>query len=272
MPAEERIATFDQDGTLWVEHPIYTQVVYCLDRVPALAAQKPELKTHRAVQDRAVGRSAKRSRNCRCTTSRSILAATLTGMTVEQFEADVKEWLETAKDPRWNRLYTELTYQPMHEVHAISARATASRPISSPAAARISCASIRERVYGIPPEQVVGTVGGTKFGYDKDGKPFLTKEPKLLLNDDNAGKPEGIHMMIGRRPHAAFGNSGRRSADAGIYRGRRRRASDDAGAARRRDRANTPTARRADCPTAKSAHSRRRSTTKPRKTAGPSSA
>ena len=92
-----------------------------------------------------------------------------------------------------------------------------------------------ERTYGIPPEQVVGTAGGTKYGYDKDGKPFLTKEPKLLLNDNNAGKPEGIHLMIGRRPYAAFGNSARRPADVGIHRGGRRHAARDAGAARRRE-------------------------------------
>ena len=83
-----------------------------------------------------------------------------------------------------------------------------------------------ERVYGIPPEQVVGTAGGTTYSYDKDGKPILTKEPKLLLNDNDAGKPEGIHLMIGRRPVAAFGNSDRRPADAGIHRGRRRSAAE----------------------------------------------
>ena len=112
----------------------------------------------------------------------------------------------TAKDHRWKRPYTELTYQPMQEVLNTSAP-TATRRTSSPAAARTSSASTPSSVYGIPPEQVVGTAGGTKYGYDKDGRPFLTKEPKLLLNDNDAGKPEGIHLMIGRRPHAAFGNS-----------------------------------------------------------------
>ena len=124
----------------------------------------------------------------------------------------------TAKHPRWNRLYTELTYQPMLEVCSICAT-TATRPISSPAAARISCASMRERVYGIPPEQVVGTAGGTKYGYDKAGKPFLTKEPKMLLNDNYAGKPEGIHM---RSAAARSSRSATRPATSKCWNTRRR--------------------------------------------------
>ena len=149
---------------------------------------------------------------------------------------------------------------------------TATRPTSSPAAARISCASIAEQVYGIPPEQVVGTAGGTKYGYDKDGKPFLTKEPKLLLNDNDAGKPEGIHLMIGRRPACGVRQLDRRPADAGIHQGRRRRAAGDARAARRREaRIRLRPGARA-CPTPRSAPSPRRSTTRRRRTAGPSSA
>ena len=129
-----------------------------------------------------------------------------------------------------------------------------------------------EQVYGIPPEQVVGTAGGTKYGYDKDGKPFLTKEPKLLLNDNNAGKPEGIHLMIGRRPYAAFGNS---TGDRQML--EYTKAGDGARltmlrAARRRRRASTPTARRKACPTPRSAPSPRRCTTRRRRTAGSSSA
>ena len=125
-----------------------------------------------------------------------------------------------------------------------------------------------EKVYGIPPEQVVGTAGGTKYGYGKDGKPFLTKEPKLLLNDNNAGKPEGIHLMIGRRPYAAFGNStGDRQMLEYTGAGDGARL-DDAGAARRRRaRIRLRPGRRA-CPTARSAPSRRRSTTRRRRRAG----
>ena len=135
-----------------------------------------------------------------------ILAATLTGMSVDEFNAEAKKWLEAAKDPRWKRPYTELTYLPMQEVLQYL-RANGYKTYIVTGGGQDFVRVYAEQTYGIPPEQVVGTAGGTKYGYDKDGKPFLTKEPKLLLNDNNAGKPEGIHLMIGRRPHAAFGNS-----------------------------------------------------------------
>jgi hypothetical protein len=135
-----------------------------------------------------------------------ILAATLTGMSVDEFYAEAKKWIESARDPRWKRPYTELTYLPMLEVLKYL-RANGYKTFIVTGGGQDFVRVYSERVYGIPPEQVVGTAGGTKFGYAKDGKPFLTKEPKLLLNDNFAGKPEGIHLMIGRRPHAAFGNS-----------------------------------------------------------------
>jgi hypothetical protein len=135
-----------------------------------------------------------------------ILAATLTGMSVEEFNTEAKKWLETAKHPRWNRSYTELAYQPMLEVLRYL-RDNAYKTYIVTGGGQDFVRVYAEKVYGIPPEQVVGTAGGTKYGYGKDGKPFLTKEPKLILNDNNAGKPEGIHLMIGRRPRAAFGNS-----------------------------------------------------------------
>jgi hypothetical protein len=118
----------------------------------------------------------------------------------------VKTWLETAKDPRWKRPYTELTYLPMQEVLKYL-RANGYKTYIVTGGGQDFVRVYAEQVYGIPPEQVVGTAGGTKYGYGKDGRPFLTKEPKLLLNDNNAGKAEGIHLMIGRRPYAAFGNS-----------------------------------------------------------------
>ena len=127
-------------------------------------------------------------------------------MTTEQFQAEVKQWLAKAKDPRWKRPYTELAYQPMQEVLRYL-RANGYKTYIVTGGGQDFVRVYSEQTYGIPPEQVVGTALGTKYGYDKDGKPILTKEPKLLLNDDNAGKPEGIHLMIGRRPHAAFGNS-----------------------------------------------------------------
>ncbi len=205
VPPEERIAAFDQDGTLWVEHPMYSQVMYCLDRVPAVAAKKPELKNAEPFKTVLSGN---REAMAKFTMKdlEMILAATLTGMSVDEFNAEVMKWLETAKDPRWKRPYTELVYQPMLEV-LLYLRDNGYKTYIVTGGGQDFVRVYSERVYGIPPEQVVGSMGGTKLGYDKDGKAFLTKEPKLLLNDDHAGKPEGIHMMIGRRPYAAFGNS-----------------------------------------------------------------
>jgi phosphoglycolate phosphatase-like HAD superfamily hydrolase len=202
---EERIAVFDQDGTLWVEHPMYTQVVYCLERVPAVVAKRPELKNAEPFKTVLSGnREAIAKLPMR--DLEKILAATLTGMTIEEFKAEATKWLDTARHPRWNRPYIELTYQPMLEVLRYL-RNNAFKTYIVTGGGQDFVRVYAEKVYGIPPEQVVGTAGATKYGYDKDGKPFLTKEPKLLLNDNNAGKPEGINLMIGRRPYAAFGNS-----------------------------------------------------------------
>ena len=202
---EDRIAVFDQDGTLWVEHPMYTQVVYCLERVPAVAAKRPELRNVEPFKTVLSGnREAMAKLSMR--DLEKILAATLTGMSVEEFNAEAKAWMEKAKHPRWNRPYTELAYQPMLEVLRYL-RDNAYKTYIVTGGGQDFVRVYAEKVYGIPPEQVVGTAGGTKYGYGRDGKPFLTKEPKLLLNDNNAGKAEGIHLMIGRRPYAAFGNS-----------------------------------------------------------------
>ena len=208
VPTEARVVTFDQDGTLWVEHPIYTQVMYCLERVPDLVKAKPELKTKppfNTVLELLHGdRAAMEKLDMK--DLEVIAAATLTGMPVDEFNAEVKEWIAAAKDARWKRLYTELTYQPMKEVMQYL-RANGYKTYIVTGGGQDFVRVYAEQTYGIPPEEVVGTAGGTKYGYDKSGKPFLTKEPKLLLNNNNAGKPEGIHLMIGRRPYAAFGNS-----------------------------------------------------------------
>src|SRR6266496_6541528 len=205
VPPEERIATFDQDGTLWVEHPMYTQVTYCLERVPALVETKPELKNRQPFKT-VVSGNREAMAKLSMKELEEILAATLSGMSVDNFKAEVKKWLAEAKDPRWKKPYTELTYLPMQEVLKYL-RANGYKTYICTGGGQDFVRVYAEQTYGIPPEQVVGTMGGTTYGYDKEGKPFLTKEPKLLLNDNNAGKPEGIHLMIGRRPHAAFGNS-----------------------------------------------------------------
>jgi hypothetical protein len=208
VPPAERIATFDQDGTLWVEHPMYTQVMYILERVPALVKAKPELANvvpYSTVLEILKGDSAAIAK-LTMPDLEKLASATLTGISVDEFNADVKKWISTAKHPRWKRPYTELTYQPMQEVLKYL-RANGYKTYIVTGGGQDFVRVYSERVYGIPPEQVIGTAGGTKYGYGKDDKPFLTKEPKLLLNDNNAGKPEGIHLMIGRRPYAAFGNS-----------------------------------------------------------------
>ena len=270
MPPAERIATFDQDGTLWVEHPMYSQVMYCLERVPAIVKAKPELAN---VEPFKTVMSGNREAIAKLPEADlfKILAATLTGMSVDDFNAEAKKWLASAKDPRWKRPYTELTYQPMQEVLKYL-RDNGYKTYIVTGGGQDFVRVYAEQTYGIPPEQVVGTAGGTKYGYDKSGKPFLTKEPKLLLNDNNAGKPEGIHLMIGRRPYAAFGNSDRRSADAGVHRRRATARGWRCWCCTTTRSANTPTARRRACPTPRSARSPRSSTTRRRRKAGSSSA
>jgi phosphoserine phosphatase len=202
---EERIATFDQDGTLWVEHPMYSQMMYCLDRVPALAAGKPALKH---VEPFKTVLSGNREAMAKLSMQdlEKLIVATLTGMTTDEFDAEVKKWLATAKDPRWKRPYTELTYQPMLEVMSYL-RANGYKTFIVTGFGQDFVRVYSQQVYDIPTEQVVGSALNTKYGYGKDGKPVLIKEPKRMLNDNNAGKPEGIHLEIGRRPYAAFGNS-----------------------------------------------------------------
>lgn len=180
----DRIATFDQDGTLWVEQPLYTQLVFCLDRTGKRASAAT--LTQPAMQE--------------------IIATCLAGMSVEQFQTAVKQWVDTAKDDRWKRRYTELAYQPMIDLLTYL-RSNGYKTYIVTGGGQDFVRAFARGVYGVPPEQVVGTAGAVSFKYDKGGKPYLYKEPKLLLNDDKAGKPEGIHLVIGERPYAAFGNS-----------------------------------------------------------------
>ena len=205
VPPSERIAVFDQDGTLWVEQPVYSQVMYSLSRVPAVVEAKPELAQEEPFKTVLSG---DRKAIAKLSTEDllKILAATLSGMDVDEFRAQATQWLAEAKDPRWKRPYTELTYQPMQELLRYL-RSRGFKTYIVTGGGQDFVRSYSERVYGVPPEQVVGSAGSTKFGYDASGRPILTKEPRLLLMDDKGGKPEGIHLMIGRRPRAAFGNS-----------------------------------------------------------------
>jgi haloacid dehalogenase-like hydrolase len=205
VPPGERIATFDQDGTLWVEHPIYTQVVYCFDRVPAVVKAKPELANDEPFKTVLSGDRpaiAKLSMDDLL----KIVGATLTGMDVDAFRDEAAAWIAAARDPRWKRPYTDLTYLPQIELLKYL-RANGYKTYIVTGGGQDFVRAYSEPTYGIPPEQVVGTMGGVSYQYGADGRPVLVKEPKLILNDDKAGKPEGIHLMIGRRPHFAFGNS-----------------------------------------------------------------
>jgi hypothetical protein len=204
VPVAERIATFDQDGTLWVEHPIYTQLVYCFDRVPALVKAKPELAKVEPFRTVLTG-DREAIAKLGLEPLLKIVAATLTGVDVDTFRDEVAKWIAEARDPRWKRPYTELTYAPQIELLKYL-RSVGYRTYIVTGGGQDFVRVYAEGVYGVPPEQVVGSAGAVSYQYGAKG-PVLIKEPKLLLNDDNAGKPEGIHLMIGRRPYFALGNS-----------------------------------------------------------------
>jgi len=205
VPPDERIAEFDQDGTLWVEHPIYTQVMFCLDRVGAVVKERPELKDREPFNTVLSGdREAMVKLSMRDLFE--IVLTTQSGMTVEQFRADVKQWLATAKHPRWKRPYTELVYQPMLEVLSYL-RANGYKTFIATGGSGSFVREYSEPVYGIPPEQVAGTSQPVKYGYEKNQRPILVAEPTLILNNLEAGKIENFWLLYGRRPYAAFGNS-----------------------------------------------------------------
>jgi hypothetical protein len=201
----ERIAAFDQDGTTWVEHPFYSQLVFALDRVAALAPQHPEWRTRQPFQavltdDRAA--MAKFTMK----DLETIIFATHAGMTVDQFHSIVKDWLTRARDKRWNRPYTELVYQPMLEVMQYL-RANGYKTYIVTGGGQDFVRVYAESVYGIPPEQIIGTALDIRYAYDNAGQGILMRPPKLLLNDNFSGKPEDIYLFTGRHPQAAFGNS-----------------------------------------------------------------
>jgi phosphoserine phosphatase len=201
---EDRIATFDQDGTLWVEHPLYAQAMFALTRVHELASQHPEWKQNEPFKAVLTNDRAAMGRFSESDWER-IIAATHTGMTTEAFRDLVKQWLATARDPRFHQPYTSLVYQPMLEVMDYL-RANGFKTYIVTGGGQEFVRVYSQSVYGVPPEQVVGSSILTKYEY-QDGKPILMREPKVFFIDDQTGKPIGINLFIGKRPYAAFGNS-----------------------------------------------------------------
>jgi phosphoglycolate phosphatase-like HAD superfamily hydrolase len=204
VPEAERIATFDNDGTLWAEQPIYFQLAFALDRVKGLAPLHPEWKDQEPFASLLKG-DLKGALAGGEPAIFEIVTVTHSGMTTEEFEKIVRDWITTAKHPVTGRLYTEMVYQPMLELLAYL-RANGFKTFIVSGGGIDFMRVFAERVYGIPPEQVVGSSGKLAFEL-RDGKPLLMKLPTLNFNDDKAGKPVGIQMHIGLQPIAAFGNS-----------------------------------------------------------------
>ncbi len=204
VPAPQRVATFDNDGTLWVEQPMYTQLAFALDRVKALAPMHPEWANQqpfKAVLDGDMKALAAAGEHGLV----ELVMASHSGMTTEEFERIVKDWISTARHPRFKRPYTELVYQPMLEVLAYL-RANGFKTFIVSGGGIEFMRPWSEQIYGVPPEQVVGSSIKTRFQM-RQGIPELFRLPEVNFVDDGVGKPVGINEHIGRRPIAAFGNS-----------------------------------------------------------------
>jgi len=201
----ERIATFDQDGTLWVEQPTYSQIMFTFHQLGVMSAKDPKLKEVEPFKTVLSGDMAAIAQ-LPVPELLKIVALTHSGTTVEVFQKTAEDWLSTAQHPRFKRLYTDLTFQPMLEVMQY-VRANGYKTFIVTGGGQDFVRTYVERVYGVPRDQVVGSAGGITFSYDETGKAILTKDPKLLWIDDNTAKPVDIHLMIGRRPVMAFGNA-----------------------------------------------------------------
>ena len=204
VPPSERIAVFDNDGTLWAEQPMYFQLFFALDRVKVLAPQHPEWKQKEPFASLLKG-DVKAALAGGEKSILDIVMATHAGMTTDEFEKIVKDWIATARHPQTKRLYTEMVYQPMLELLAYL-RANGFKTFIVSGGGIEFMRPWAEKVYGVPPEQVVGSSIKTKYEV-RDGKPVLVRLPELNFMNDKDGKPVGINSHIGRRPIAAFGNS-----------------------------------------------------------------
>jgi hypothetical protein len=204
VPEPERIAVFDNDGTLWAEQPMYFQLAFAIDRVKALAPAHPEWKDAEPFHSLLAG-DVKGALAGGEKAVVELLAATHTGMTTEEFQTIVGDWIATARHPKTKKPYTEMVYQPMLELLAYL-RANGFKTFIVSGGGVEFLRAFAERVYGVPPEQVVGSSGKLALEF-KDGPPVIRKLPAVDFVDDGPGKPVGIQMRIGRRPIAAFGNS-----------------------------------------------------------------
>jgi hypothetical protein len=204
VPIADRVATFDNDGTLWSEQPVYFQVAFALDRVKALAPKHPEWKDREPFKAVLAG-DLKAALAGGEKAVIEIMAATHAGMTTDEFDQLVRGWVQTARHPKFDRPYTDLVYQPMLEVLAYL-RAHGFKTYIVSGGGIEFMRVFAERVYGVPPEQVVGSSGKLRYEV-RDGKPVLVKLPEIAFVDDGPGKPAGIMEHIGRRPVMAFGNS-----------------------------------------------------------------
>ena len=204
VPVAERIAVFDNDGTLWAEQPLYVQFIFALERVKVLAPQHPEWKDKEPFKSALAG-DVKRALAGGEHALAALMAATHSGMTTEEFETLVKDWLPTAKHPRTKRPYTDMVYQPMLELLAYL-RANGFKTYIVSGGGIEFLRAFSEKVYGVPPEQIIGSSGKQKFEL-RSGKPVLVKRPELDFFNDKEGKPVAIQQYFGRRPIAAFGNS-----------------------------------------------------------------
>lgn len=205
VPESERLAVFDNDGTLWPENPIPFQLAYAFDVVAKKAAQDPEFARQEMVQAVLQKDTGKLLAGDRHEGLLQVVAMTHAGMKVEEFQKSVSDWMAQAVHPKFGKRYDQLTYQPMQEVLALL-RANAFKTYIVSGGGADFMRGWSERVYGIPPEQVIGSSARTKFEM-RDGLPVLIKTLDQFFIDDKAGKPVGIHQAIGRRPIVCFGNS-----------------------------------------------------------------
>jgi hypothetical protein len=202
---EDRIATFDQDGTTWVEQPMYSQILFAFDRVAAMAPEHPEWKTKMPfkaiVTDDREAMSKFTMKDIEL-----VFAVTSTGMTADAFPPIVKDWMATAKHPRFDKPYPQMVYEPMVEVMKYL-RDNGYRTYIVTGGGQAFVRAYAQQVYDIAPEQIIGSALETKYAYNKEGQGVLMRDPKLLLNNNYAGKAQDIYLFIGKHPKAAFGNT-----------------------------------------------------------------